>query len=121
MEENDEHTRQLVHELAALGVDLTTSDPRISQLIRELAAEKAAQLEGAKAVLKPVTILAAIIAFILCFWRYEIGLLYSIGVALLIVPAIGVLVALPVGRILGKRAALRFKVRLRALEYLREP
>jgi hypothetical protein len=87
MEENDQLATHLVNELGALGVDLRTSDPRIRQLVRELAAEKATQLDGVKAILKPLVILVAIIVFIVCFWQYEIGLLYSIGAAFLTIPA----------------------------------
>jgi hypothetical protein len=76
---------------------------------RELAAEKAAQIEGAEVVLKPLVFIAALIMFALCFWRYDLGLVLSIGAAILVVPIIGLGVALPVGYVLGKRAARRAK------------
>jgi len=84
-------------------------------LARELAIEKEAQIEGAKAVLKPLTFLAAIIVFAVCFWALEIGLPLSIAAAILAILAMGLGVALPIGYILGKRAARRLKMRIRDL------
>jgi len=79
------------------------------QLPPELAAEKAAQIEGAKVVLKLLILVVAFIVFALCFWRYALGLVLSIGAAILVVPIMVVGVGLPVGYVLGKRAARRFK------------
>jgi hypothetical protein len=79
------------------------------QLPPELAAEKAAQIEGAKVVLKPLIFIVALIVFAVCFWRYDLGIVLSIGAAILAVPIMGLGIALPVGYILGKRAARRFK------------
>jgi hypothetical protein len=110
---SDERTNQLVRELAALGLTMNADDERTKRLVRELAAEKEAQLEAAKPMLKLLVLIAAIVMFILCFWRYEIGLLLSIGAATLTIPAIGLAVALPIGYFLGKRAAWRFKMRIR--------
>jgi hypothetical protein len=81
------------------------------QLPHELAAEKAAQIEGATVVLKPLIFILAVIVFALCFWRYDIGLVLSIGAAILVVPIMGLGVVLPIGYVLGKRAARRFKTR----------
>jgi hypothetical protein len=81
------------------------------QLPSELAAEKAAQIEGAKVVLKPLVFAVAFIVFALCFWRYDLGLVLSIGAAILVYPIMLVGGALPVGYVLGKRAARRFKAR----------
>jgi hypothetical protein len=88
-------------------------DERINGLVREIAAEREAQLEAAKVVLRPLLVVVAIIVFALCFWGYEIGLPLSIGVAILTMPAMGLGVALPIGYILGKRAARRLKSRIR--------
>ena len=81
------------------------------KLPAELAAEKAAQIEGAKVVLKPLIFIVAFIVFALCFWGYDLGLVLSIGAAILVVPIFLLGVALPVGYLLGKRAARRFKAR----------
>jgi hypothetical protein len=81
------------------------------RLPRELAAEKAAQIEGAKVVLKPLVFIVALIVFGLCFWRYDVGLVFSIGAAIMVVPIMGVGVAFPIGYVLGKRAAKRAKKR----------
>ena len=62
---------------------------------------------------RSLSVIAAVIAFALCFWRYEIGLPLSIGAAILTVPAIGLGIALPIGYVLGKRAARRLKSRIR--------
>jgi hypothetical protein len=43
------------------------SDEHVASLIRELEAEKTAQIEGAKVVIKPLTFIAAATVFILCF------------------------------------------------------
>lgn len=79
----------------------------------ELGAEKQAQLRTAKAVLRPVTFIAVVTAFALCFWKFGLGLLLSIVVAALIFPVMLFVVVLPVGYVLGKRSARRFKERLR--------
>jgi hypothetical protein len=81
------------------------------QLPPGLVAEKAAQIEGAKVVLKLFICVVAFIVFALCFWRYDLGLVLSIGAAILVVPIMVVGVGLPVGYALGKRAARRFKAR----------
>jgi hypothetical protein len=83
------------------------------RLAHELAAEKAAQIEGAKVVLKPLVFIVAFIVFALCFWRYDLGLVLSIGAAILVVPIMGLGVALPIGYVLGKRAARRAQGRAR--------
>jgi hypothetical protein len=79
------------------------------RLPRELAAEKAAQIEGAEVVLKPLVCIVALIVFALSFWRYDLGIVLSIGAAILVVPIMGLGVALPIGYVLGKRAARRAK------------
>ena len=76
-------------------------------LLRSVAAEKRVQLKAAEAILLPLFIIVAVSVFALCFWRYEIGLPLSIGAAVLVVPAMGLGVALPIGYVLGKRAARR--------------
>jgi hypothetical protein len=74
----------------------------------DLAGEKKAQIEGASLVLRPLTFAVAVVVFALCFWRYDIGLLLSIGAAILTFPAFGLGISFPVGYVLGKRAARRF-------------
>jgi hypothetical protein len=86
---------------------------RSDRLTRELAAEKQAALEGARAIIKPLTFVTAAIVFALCFWRYSLGFPVSIGAALITFPAAGLGVEFPIGYILGKRAARRLKVRIR--------
>lgn len=113
MENDERRTSQLIQELAGLGVNFDISDPRTNQLIHELAAEKAAQIEGAETVLKSLAVIVVILVFVACFWWYEIGLLLSIGAALVTLLVIGLGIALPIGRILGRRAARRFIVRMR--------
>ena len=88
------------------------SNERTDRLIQELAAEKEAQIEGAKAVIKALICGAAIAVFIVCFWWYDVGLLLSIGAAVLTLPVLSVGVSLSIGYVLGKRTARRFKVRL---------
>jgi hypothetical protein len=92
---------------------ITDSEEVISILNNELAAEKEAQLERAKVVLRPLTFVAAVVAFSLSYWRYDLGLLLSIAAAVLTIPAMGLAVAYPIGYVLGKRAAQRFKRRVR--------
>ena len=81
-------------------------------LLHKVAAEKKAQLEGAEAILLPLFIIVAVIVFAVCFWRYEIGLLLSIGAAIIPIPVLGFGVAVPIGYILGKRTARRLKSRI---------
>ena len=81
------------------------------RLARELLAEKKAQLEGAELVLKIIIFMGVVIVFSMCFWLFEIGLLLSIGAAILTVPAI-MLAGLPMGYVLGKRAHQRFLARI---------
>jgi hypothetical protein len=78
-----------------------------SELYAVVAAEKAAQLNRAQAVLLPLFIIAAVAVFAVCFWQFEIGLALSIGAALLTFPVLGLGVAVLIGYILGKRAARR--------------
>jgi hypothetical protein len=106
---SDEHTRQVIREATA---EKKISDERTNQLIRDIAAEKDAQMKSAKAVMKPLIFIVAIIVFSLCLWRYDIGLMLSIGAAILTFPVMLIGVAFPVGYILGKRAARRLKVRI---------
>ena len=47
----------------------------------------------------------------LCFWKYNMGVVLSIGAAILTIPAILLGVALPIGYFLGRRAVGRFKMR----------
>jgi len=75
----------------------------------ELAREKAYQLEGSLVVLKPFTYLAVVATFVVCFWWYDIGLLFSIGAALLSYIVLMVFIAIPVGYVLGQRAARRYR------------
>jgi hypothetical protein len=77
----------------------------------DLAVEKAAQIEGAKVVLKPLIFIVAAIVFVLCYWRYDVGLALSIGAAVLTYPVLGFVLAVPAGYVLGKRAARRHKMR----------
>lgn len=74
-----------------------------------LTVEKRAQLEGATVVLKPLFILVSVITFIVCFWRLGLGLILSLVAAAIIYPVMLVTIALPIGYVLGKRAAKRFK------------
>lgn len=83
-----------------------------NQAIHELLTKREAQLKTATLILKPLTIVAAVVVFALCFWRYEMGLLLSVGVAILTFPAMGLGVALPVGYFLGRNAARRLKRKL---------
>jgi hypothetical protein len=108
----DESTNRLKRELAAQGIRFN-SDERTNRLVQELAAEKQAQTERVKVVLKPVIFVVAVVVFIICFWRYDLGLLLSIAAAVVSVPALGLVAALPIGYVLGKRAARLFKSRLR--------
>ena len=87
------------------------SEERVNQLMHELAAEKAAQLEGANTVIKPLTVIVDIGAFAVCYWRYDLGLILSVGAGVL-AHVVMQLVAFPVGYILGKRAARRLKERI---------
>jgi hypothetical protein len=89
------------------------TDERKRPLTGELTAEKDAQIEGAKTVIKPLNVIVAIIVFSLCFWRYDIGLMLSIGAAILTYPLMLIGIAFPVGYVLGKRAARRLKLRIR--------
>ncbi len=88
-------------------------DERTDRLIRELAAEKQAQIEGAKVVLKPLSFVVSIAVFVTCFWWYGLSLLLSIGAAIVTMLIVAVAISLLVGYVLGKRAAQRFKARLR--------
>jgi Flp pilus assembly protein TadB len=82
------------------------------EAFEKLKLEREAQLEGAKAALLPFYIVVAGLVFVLCFWRFNEGLVLSIGAALLTILLIGLGVAVPVGYFLGKRAAKRLKSRL---------
>jgi len=81
-------------------------------LLHKVVAEKKAHLKNAEAILLPLFIVVAVIVFVLCFWHYEISLPFSIGITILVVPAMLFGVAFPVGYILGKRAARRLKSRI---------
>jgi hypothetical protein len=81
------------------------------QLSAELREEKQAQLEGASVVLKPLFIVGAVIVFALCFWWINVGLLFSIIAAIIAYPLMLLGIALPIGYVLGKRAARRLKAR----------
>jgi hypothetical protein len=86
----DERTNRLrTRELEAVGVAINFNDEPTKRLIQELAVEKEAQVKGAKAVLKCLAFVAAIFVFVLCFWRYDVGLPLSIGAAILTLPVIG--------------------------------
>jgi hypothetical protein len=109
----DERTNQSIRELRGLGVTFPDDlDQRTCQLARELAAEKAAQLEGAKAVISPLVFIIIVAVFALCFWRYDMGMVFSVGAAILAIPVIWLGICLPIGYVLGSRAARRFKARL---------
>jgi uncharacterized protein (DUF58 family) len=83
-----------------------------ARIAEELAAEKRAQLEGAQAVIKPLTLIACGAAFALAFWPYNLGLLLSLGTAFLAFLAMGLFVSVPAGYVLGRRAARRLKERI---------
>jgi hypothetical protein len=78
----------------------------------ELAAERAAQIEGAKAVLTPLATIASIATFALCFLKFNIGFLLSALAAVLTFAGIGLLIGVPVGHVLGKRASQRLRAKL---------
>jgi hypothetical protein len=59
-----------------------------NSLVSELAAERRGQLEGAKAVLKLLIVIATSTVFVLCSWQHKLGLWFSIGAAVLTLPAI---------------------------------
>src|SRR5258708_4554965 len=61
-------------------------DGRTNRLIRAVAAEKDAQLQGVQAILKRITFIAAGVVFALCFWRYDFGLAPSLAAAVLTMP-----------------------------------
>jgi len=82
-------------------------------MTHDLAAEKEAQLGKAKAVLRPLMSIVAVVVFVLCFWKFQIGLVPSLIAAALTFLAMLFGVVLPVGYILGRRAARRYKERLR--------
>jgi hypothetical protein len=86
-------------------------DDEAMRLADEVAAEKRAQLEGATAVLKPLTIVADLTVFAVSFWRYNIGLALSIGATVLAHFLIKAGLGLPIGYVLGKRSAQRLKMR----------
>ncbi len=56
--------------------------------------------------------IVSVIVFVLCFWKFQIGLLLSLVVAAVTWPLMLVGVALPLGYVLGKRSARRYKERL---------
>jgi hypothetical protein len=88
------------------------SQEDLREAFERLTLEREAQLEGAKAALVPFYIVFGCLTFVLCFWRFKAGFLLSIGATILVVPALGLGVALPVGYFLGKRAAKRLKSHL---------
>ena len=65
------------------------SDHSEQEALLQLAAERHAQLEGAKVVLRPLTLIIAISAFAICYWRYDFGLFLSLLAALLVIPIVG--------------------------------
>jgi len=69
----DERTNRLRQELATMGLSFESNE-RTDRLIQELAAEKEAQIEGTKTVIRPLIFVAAIAVFIVCFWWYNAGL-----------------------------------------------
>jgi hypothetical protein len=62
--------------------------------------------------LKPLIFTADFIAFAASFWGYKNGFLLSITLAILTHFAMLIGVGLPIGYVLGKRAARRFQGRL---------
>jgi hypothetical protein len=91
---------------------MSESDPFIDYSFAQLIAERRGQLEGAKLVLRPLVFMAVIGVFVLSYWRYRIGLFFSVGAAILTLPLISLAFSLPVGYILGKRASRRFRARI---------
>jgi hypothetical protein len=87
-------------------------DDELSRLADEVAAEKRAQLEGASAVLKPLAFVADLVVFALCYWRFNLGLILSIGWAVLTHFVVMGGLGLPIGYILGRRSARRLKARI---------
>jgi len=79
----------------------------------QLAAERASQIEGAKAVMTPLATAVSIGIFALCFWSLNAGFLLSAGAAVLTFIGIGLLIGVPVGYVLGKRASQRLRARLK--------
>jgi hypothetical protein len=78
----------------------------------DLTAEKEVQLGRAKAVLRPLMCIVSVGVFVVCFWKFQIGLLLSLIATVVSWPLLLVGVAFPVGYALGKRAARRYKERL---------
>ena len=76
-------------------------DDELSRLVDE----KRAQLEGATAVLKPLAIVADLVVFALCFWRYNFGVVLSIGAAVLTHFVVIAGLSFSIGYVLGKRSA----------------
>jgi hypothetical protein len=78
------------------------------QFVQNLLVERSAHIEGVKIVLKPLILVAAITVFALCFWHFELGLLVSIGAAILTIPVFAAGISIPVGYMLGARTGRRW-------------
>jgi Flp pilus assembly protein TadB len=79
----------------------------------DLAAVKADQLRKAKAILRPLMSIIAVVVFVLCFWKFQIGLLLSLVATVIAWPLMLVVIALPIGYVLGRRTARRYKAHSR--------
>lgn len=110
MNSDQQNTYFMIREMLTAKHPLM-EDAEADKLAKELLAEKTAQLEGAELVLKIIAAIVCIIVFAVCFWWYEIRLLFSIGLAILSFPAIAI-ASLPIGYVLGKRATRRFEARI---------
>jgi hypothetical protein len=84
-----------------------------SEEARRVMAERAIQLARAKAILQPILTLVVLSVFAICYWQFGVELLRSVFIALLAVPVTLIFVVLPVGFVLGTRAARRAKSRMR--------
>jgi hypothetical protein len=93
-----------------VGYEGMNSDEAVNLL--ELDAERRGQIEGATLILKPLTFIAVVVVFALCFWRFDLGLVLSIVATIFTLPIISLTIAFPVGQILGRRAARRLKARM---------
>ena len=100
---------------------MISADDRKQLLLAGVAAEKKVQLDRARAILKPIISLASVIVFALCFWRYNLGVVLSVAAAVLTFLILPAGFGIPVGYILGQRAARRFKASIGDYAYFRQP
>jgi hypothetical protein len=85
------------------------TDDCAKRLAVDLAAETPAQIEVAGVVLKSLIFAADLAVFAICHWHFKLGLLLSIGAAVVVHFALLIGIVLPVGYVLGKRSAQRLK------------